>query len=68
MLTRHSIFEQMNELGASKVPFFFMIDFFEAEGRSYSIGRFTLGYSIFDACRKKEFTSSRIYISKISHF
>ncbi|QTV06928.1 aminodeoxychorismate synthase component I [Faecalibacter bovis] len=32
MLTTHSIFEQMNELGAEKVPFFFMIDFLKEHG------------------------------------
>ena len=32
MLTTHSIFEQMNELGAAKVPFFFMIDFLKEKG------------------------------------
>ncbi|WP_322971712.1 aminodeoxychorismate synthase component I [Faecalibacter sp. LW9] len=32
MLTTHSIFEQMNELGAEKVPFFFMIDFLKEKG------------------------------------
>ena len=32
MLTKHSIFEQMNELGAQKVPFFFMIDFLKENG------------------------------------
>lgn len=32
MLTTHSIFEQMNELGADKVPFFFMIDFLKEHG------------------------------------
>ena len=32
MLTKHSIFEQMNELGSKKVPFFFMIDFLKENG------------------------------------
>ena len=32
MLTTHSIFEQMNKLGADKVPFFFMIDFLKEHG------------------------------------
>ena len=32
MLAKHSIFEQMNELGAQKVPFFFMIDFLKENG------------------------------------
>jgi para-aminobenzoate synthetase component I len=32
MFTSHSIFEQMNELGAKKVPFFFMIDFLKENG------------------------------------
>lgn len=32
MFTTHSIFEQMNELGAERVPFFFMIDFLKENG------------------------------------
>ncbi|WP_313373575.1 aminodeoxychorismate synthase component I [Chishuiella sp.] len=32
MLTAHSIFNEMNELGAKKVPFFFMIDFLKENG------------------------------------
>lgn len=32
MLAKHLIFEQMNELGAQKVPFFFMIDFLKENG------------------------------------
>lgn len=32
MLTTNSIFEKMNELGAAKVPFFFMIDFLKTKG------------------------------------
>ncbi len=32
MLVKHSIFNKMNELGAAKVPFFFMIDFSKENG------------------------------------
>ena len=32
MLAKHSIFDKMNELGAAKVPFFFMIDFLKENG------------------------------------
>ena len=32
MLAKHSIFNKMNELGAAKVPFFFMIDFLKENG------------------------------------
>ncbi len=32
MLISHSIFEKMNDLGAKKVPFFFMIDFLKEKG------------------------------------
>lgn len=32
MFTAHSIFNEMNELGAKKVPFFFMIDFLKENG------------------------------------
>ena len=32
MLAKHSIFTKMNELGAAKVPFFFMIDFLKENG------------------------------------
>ncbi len=32
MLAKHSIFTKMNELGAEKVPFFFMIDFLKENG------------------------------------
>lgn len=32
MLTTHSIFDKMNELGALNVPFFFMIDFLKEQG------------------------------------
>ena len=32
MLAKHSIFNKMNELGAAKVPFFFMIDFSKENG------------------------------------
>lgn len=32
MLAKHLIFEQMNKLGAAKVPFFFMIDFSKENG------------------------------------
>ena len=32
MFTKHSIFRKMNELGAKKVPFFFMIDFLKEKG------------------------------------
>lgn len=32
MFTTHSIFNKMNELGAAKVPFFFMIDFLKEKG------------------------------------
>lgn len=40
MLTKHSIFEQMNELGSDKVPFFFMIDFLKEHGEVIPLADF----------------------------
>lgn len=41
MLTTHSIFNKMNELGATKVPFFFMIDFLKEQGEVTPLSELT---------------------------
>ncbi len=56
MLTTHLIFEQMNELGAKKVPYFFMIDFLKEHGEVIPLSDLpaTIKYSINESCMLKK--------------
>ena len=56
MLTTHSIFDQMSELGARKVPFFFMIDFLKENGEVILLADLpsTIKYTIGESVRHKK--------------